>query len=101
MNLVPKHELTEVRLSLRDLISLGGACATLVCALWAFSSDIKTTITQLGLRLEFLEKRVTGLEAKTVRESTPEYRELMQRWMGAPPSQSGLSLPPGSAQESR
>jgi hypothetical protein len=99
MNLVPKTELAEVRLSVRDLISLAGACLTLVCALWAFSSDIKTTITQLGLRLEYLEKRVTGLEAKTVRESAPEYRELMQRWMAPQPTPSGSSPRPASAPE--
>lgn len=86
MNTYSRQDQTEVRLSVRDLLSIFGVAATIVTAMWGFSSEIKTALTTYGLRLVHLEKRVEGLELKTVRESAPEYRELMQRWMGAQPS---------------
>lgn len=86
MNIHSRQDQTEVRLSVRDLLSIAGVALTIVTAMWAFSSDIKTTLATYGLRLGHLERRVEGLELKTVRESAPEYRELMKRFLGEPPS---------------
>jgi len=92
MNTVNRAEQTEVRLSVRDVLSLGGIALTIVSAMWAFSSDIKTTLATYGLRLTNLETRVTGIELKTVRESAPEYRELMRQLTVPPPIRQ--TLPP-------
>lgn len=92
MNTVNRAEQTEVRLSVRDLLSIGGIALTIVSAMWAFSSDIKTTLATYGLRLTNLETRVQGIELKTVRESAPEYRELMRQLTAPPPTRQ--MLPP-------
>lgn len=89
MNTVNRSDQTEVRLSVRDLLSLGGIALTIVSAMWAFSSDIKTTLATYGLRLTNLETRVQGIELKTVRESSPDYQELMRRWTSPPPTPRG------------
>lgn len=86
MNLVNRSEQTEVRLSVRDLLSIGGVGLTIISAMWAFSSDIKTTLATYGLRITNLETRVQGIELKTVRESGPDYRELMRRLTVPPPT---------------
>jgi hypothetical protein len=95
MNTYRSSEAQEVRLSVRDLLSIGGVALTLITAMWAFSSDIKTTLAMYGLRLGILEKRLEGLEAKTVRESSPDYREQMRRWMGQQPTPPAQLPPPG------
>lgn len=86
MQMTPKTEIAEVRLSVRDLFSLAGAALTLVCALWAFSSDIKTTLVTLSARLGVLEQRVERIEAANVPEKGDLYRRFMEQMRRVQPS---------------
>ena len=99
MNVVNRSDQTEVRLSVRDLLSIGGIALTIVSAMWAFSSDIKSTLATYGLRITNLETRMTGIEAKTVRESSPEYQEMMRRWLTPPPNPRGVHPQPADDAE--
>ena len=93
MQITPKTEIAEVRLSVRDLFSLAGAALTLICALWAFSSDIKTSLVTLSARLGILEQRVERIEAANVPEKTDVYRRFMDSMRQPQPTRPDLPAP--------
>jgi hypothetical protein len=86
LNLAPKTELSEVRLSFRDLFSLTGLTLTLIFALWGFASSIEKSIVTIGVRVGFLEKRVDSLEAASSPERTAVYRRFMEQMRTVQPN---------------
>ena len=55
----------EVRLGLRDILTICGIGLTIVMSMWALTSDLKVSVAQIGERLQSLDGRLRAVETLT------------------------------------
>ena len=56
---------TELRLGLRDILTVIGVAVTLALFFWGVASDLKVSIATFGERLGSIDNRVKDLEEAT------------------------------------
>lgn len=66
----------EVRLSVKDLLSVVGIAVTIIGAVWAFSVRIESGIAVIGERIRSLDSRVQLLEDGVGRRPAPVRHSL-------------------------
>lgn len=57
----------EVKLSVKDLLSIIGVAVTIIGAVWGFSVRIESGIAVIGERMRSLDQRIQALETGTGR----------------------------------